>query len=270
MKIALIVLACVSLVACGSVAPDAGVEAVLTRKPWFFGAGGVDPTPIKTGMKYIALSTNATLVDMRPRQQLFAFDDLFTADGVPLDFHASVQYQVIDSVSLVRDFGADDGPDGMGFFRRVLSQPFGQIVRDAVKKRGLNEMAINVIAADEVDAEVTKRFSELVQGLKVPIRLVSVTLGRANPPDAIKHQRIATAEQEQRINTERQRKLAEDQRKDAEQSRAVADNAYREAMRLSPDQFLQLEQIKMLHDVCAGGKCSFLMGGGAMPTVSVK
>jgi hypothetical protein len=84
-----------------------------------------------------------------------------------------------------------------------------------------------------------------------------VTLGRANPPDAIKHQRIATAEQEQRVNTERQRKLAEDMRRGSEESRAVADNAYREAMRLSPEQFLQLEQIKMLHDVCGGGKCSF-------------
>jgi len=43
---------------------------------------------------------------------------------------------------------------------------------------------------------------------------------RANPPDAIKNQRIETATQEQRIQTEQQTKLAEVQRKSAEEARA--------------------------------------------------
>ncbi len=34
------------------------------------------------------------------------------------------------------------------------------------------------------------------------MKLLDVNLGRANPPDAIKHHRIDTATQEQRINTE--------------------------------------------------------------------
>lgn len=81
---------------------------------------------------------------------------------------------------------------------------------------------------------------------------------------------MATAEQEQRSNTEKQRKLAEDQRLAAEQSRAAADNAYREAMRLSPEQFLQLEAIKMQRDVCASGKCQFFIGGGVVPTLPLR
>ena len=72
-----------------------------------------------------------------------------------------------------------------------------------------------------------------------------MTVGRANPPDAIKNQRIETAAQEQRANTEKQRKLAEDQRLQAELSRANADNAYRNQMSLSPEQFLRLEAIHM-------------------------
>lgn len=257
-------------VACGSAEPDAGQEAVLVSKPMFFGSGGVQATPVKTGLTYVAVTTDSILVDMRPRQQEVAFDDLFTADGVPLDFHSAIQYRIVDSVKLVKDFGADDGPQGMGFFHRVLEQPYRMIVRDAVKKHGLNEMAITVTAAQQVDDEVTAKFTGVIQATGVPIQLLGITLGRANPPDAIKHQRIATAEQEQRVNTEKQRKLAEDVRMAAEQSRAAADNAYREAMKLSPDQFLQLEQIKMLNGVCAGGKCSFLMGAGAVPTISVR
>jgi hypothetical protein len=68
-----------------------------------------------------------------------------------------------------------------------------------------------------------------------------------------------------------QTKLAEDQRKAAEQSRASADNAYREAMQLSPDQFLQLERIKMQIEVCGhqGSNCTFFIGGNVTPVNDV-
>jgi hypothetical protein len=85
----------------------------------------------------------------------------------------------------------------------------------------------------------------------------------------VKTQRIATATQEQRIQTEQQTKLAEDQRAAAETSRARADNAYREAMGLSPQQFIQLETVKMQREVCGEtGKatCTFIQSGGAVPT----
>lgn len=86
----------------------------------------------------------------------------------------------------------------------------------------MNEMAITVTAAEEVDAEVTVHLENLIRETGVPIKLIDLSLGRANPPDAVKHQRIETATQEQRIITEQQRKLAEDQRKMAEESRAAA------------------------------------------------
>ena len=66
-----------------------------------------------------------------------------------------------------------------------------------------------------------------------------------------------------------QTKLAEDQRKMAEMSRASADNAYRQAMQLSPEQFIQLETIKMQRDVCGSGNCTFFVNGGPVPTISV-
>jgi hypothetical protein len=58
--------------------------------------------------------------------------------------------------------------------------------------------------------------------------------------------------------------MAEDERMKAEQSRASADNAYREAMHLSPEQFIQLETIKMQNAVCGpNGKanCTFIQNG---------
>ncbi len=45
------------MMGCNSYAPNAGHEIVLIEKPILFGHGGVDPTPIKTGRTYAAIST---------------------------------------------------------------------------------------------------------------------------------------------------------------------------------------------------------------------
>lgn len=250
---------------CTSVAPDAGTEAVLIHKPIVFGSGGVDATTVKAGRQYVALTTEAVYIDMRPQQANIKFDDLMSRDGVPLDFDAAMRFQVTDAVVLVRQFGADIGT----VFTNNVEMPFRSSVRDSVKRRGMNEMAIDSSAAEAVDKEVSEAVQAIIKRDALPIRLIDVTLGRANPPDAIKHQRIATAEQEQRQQTERQAKLAEDMRLEHEQSRARADNAYRLQMSLSPEQFLQLESIKAMRDVCGGGKCS-IVTAGALPTFGIK
>jgi regulator of protease activity HflC (stomatin/prohibitin superfamily) len=117
---------------------------------------------------------------------------------------------------------------------------------------------------------VSKALGAYVTKARLPIELIDITVGRANPPDSIKSQRVETAAQEQRVNTERQRALAENSRLAAERARADADNAYREAMKLSPDQFLQLETIKMQQTACAKGGCTFLVGGGAVPVFNTR
>ena len=200
-------------------------------------------------MTYVALSTSAVYVNMQPQTFHVEFKDIMTSDGVPLDFATSVRYRVTDSVMLVTKFGSD-----WQWFDRNLTQPFSQQVRSAVKKRGMNEMAISSTANDAVDAEVTASLTKTIKDFGIPVELLNVTLGRANPPDAIKHQRVDTATQEQRIQTEQQTALAEDQRKKAETARAEADNAYRLAMSLSPEQFIQLQQIQMLKTVCGDGR----------------
>ncbi len=263
-NLAFALLPAILITGCTSVTPDAGHEAVLIAKPILFGAGGVQSETIKPGRTYVAWTTDTVLVDMRPQQVNVEFDDLMSKDGVPLDFNAAIRFKVSSAVALVEKFGADNG-----WFGRNLEQPFRNAVRDAVKRRGMNEMAIDASAAEAVDNEVSSATAAIIKRDAIPVILIDVTLGRANPPDSIKHQRIETATQEQRIQTEKQTKLAEDQRLEAERARAAADNAYREAMRLSPDQFLQLESIKAMRDVCGGGKCSFVTTG-MLPTFGIK
>ena len=46
-----------------------------------------------------------------------------------------------------------------------------------------------------------------------------------------------------------------------------ADNAYRNAMTLSAEQFLRLETIKMQREVCAGGHCTFVLTDGKITPI---
>jgi hypothetical protein len=271
MIVGLLSAAILGLTGCTVASPNAGHEVVWMEKPLFFGHGGVDQTPVMAGREYGAITSDAIDVEMLPQRVDMEFDDMMTSSGVPVSFHVVATFKVTDPVRLVSGFGADrDDKGNWGFWTRNLDQPMSNAVRDAVKKRDMQEMAISQTAADAVGQEVNAAAVNIVQKLGVPIVFTAVNVGRVNPPDAIKNQRIETAAQEQRAITEQQTKLAEDQRKAAEQSRAAADNAYREAMQLSPDQFLQLERIKMQRDVCAhGGTCTFFIGGGASPVLDV-
>src|SRR5579864_3894119 len=244
---------------CRMYSPDAGHEIVLVKKPIIFGHGGVDSEPVKTGLTVAAITTQGVDVYMQPLKYETQLDDTMTQDGVPISFHAIMVLKVTDSVNLIKNFGPE-------WYKNNLEEPFKTMVRQAVRKHGMNETAISTVALDAIDAEIRDGLTAFIASKGLPINLVTMTVGRANPPDAIKNQRIETAAQEQRSNTEKQRKLAEDQRRAAETSRAEADNAYREAMHLSPEQFIQLEMIKMQHEVCGPngkGTCTFIQNGTA-------
>lgn len=255
----IVLIALMAVAGCSVQSPDAGHEIVLVEKPWIFGHGGVDSEPVRTGRTFTAITTQGIDVNMQPRRFEASLPDTMTSDGVPISFHAIITLQVSDSVALVKNFGPN-------WYENNIEQPFAQFVRQAVRKRGMNETAISTTALDSIDSEIRDTLETFIKDKGLPIKLVTMTVGRANPPDSIKGQRIETATQEQRIQTEKQMKLAEDQRMAAEQSRAGADNAYREAMHLSPEQFIQLETIKMQRAVCgpeSKTSCTFIQNGVA-------
>ncbi len=252
---------------CTVVNPDVGHEAVLVEKPWFFGHGGVDSEPVKTGLSFAALSTSYIDVNMQPVQYEEKFVDLMSSDGVPLDFDTTIALQVIDSVDLIKHFGPD-------WYQNNVEREFANTVRQAVRTHGMNEMAISTTAIDDVDAQVANHLTQYLKQINMPVRLLRVTVGRANPPDSVKNQRIETAQQEQRVQTEEQTKLAEDARKAAEESRAQADNAYRNALGLNPEQFIELQRINMEQKVCGPGgnaHCTFILNGSkSQPILDAK
>lgn len=242
-----------ALSACSYVSTEPGEEKVLNAKPWFFGSGGVSDTPVK-GTQVVAWSTDAIAVNMQPEQHKLELNDLMTSDGVPLDFDASVVTQVTDSVALVKRYG-------LKWYDNNISTELLSYIRDAVKKHGLNETAINSTAAASIDAEVSTRLESYLKNNQFPVRLVRFTIGRANPPDSVKNQRVQTAEQEQRVLTMQKAALAEGEREKSEAKRALADRAYQNGLGLDSEQFVQLRALDTLKSVCGEKNCTFVQQG---------
>ena len=199
MKMLLTVSALLAATGCSFKSADAGHEIVLIEKPIIFGHGGVDPEPVRAGLTITAFTTQGVDVSMQPMKFDTELPDTMTSDGVPITFHAIMIVQVIDSVNLIKNFGPQ-------WYENNVEEQFKTMVRQAVRRRGMNETAISTTALDSIDAEIRDNLIAFFKDKGLPVKLVTMTVGKANPPDAIKHQRIDTAAQEQRIQTEKQTK----------------------------------------------------------------
>jgi len=250
----------VLMAGCTVVDPGANEEAVLIEKPYIFGHGGIDPVPVTTGRSYAALSTSYIIVGVQPARQDEKFEDLMTGDNVPLTFDAFPPLQVTDSVMLIKNFGVD-------WYKNNLEQKFRNIVRDEAKKHSMTELISGAVVQD-MELATAASLRMYVEAQKVPIRTIDVTISKINPPKEVMDSIKTTAEQQQRIKTEGQRKLAEDARMSAELSRATADKTYVEHMGLTGQQFVSLEQIRMCGEKSS---CTVILGGSAVqPLVNIK
>ena len=93
---------------CASVAVDAEHEGVLVEKPFFFGHGGVDPVPVKTGRVAVAPTTQVIDVDVRVRLiQYSEHFDIISAENAPVSFDAFLIANVIEGPSpeLISKYG---------------------------------------------------------------------------------------------------------------------------------------------------------------------
>lgn len=256
---------------------DAGFEAVLIDKPFWtaFGKGGVRPEPLTAGAKWLWYTTEVVTVDLRPFQWTERFDDkvdgTITSDNVPIDFNAYIKTRPVDSRTpeLVARFGPD-------WYNKNLKEYFRTEVRDEVVKHPMTALTTRQDVLAKVQADVKKSVEDFVKKEELPIVVMEVIIGKAAPPDTIVAALADTAAQQQRAKTEDERAKAEINRKHAEANRAKADNAYREAIGLSPAQFLQLEGYKAYVEAakqCSNSSkgCTMVVGEpGVIPTIAVR
>lgn len=260
----------------------AGTETVLVDKPFWtlFGNGGVRDEPLTTGSKWLFVTTDAIPYDVRPVQHTEPFDDVkdgtITSDNIPIDFNAYIKVRPIPgkTPSLHASFGPQ-------WYEQNLKEVFRTSVRDEVSKTKMTALTTRQLNAEgndilgEIQRVVLKEMRDFVKKNNISAEVMEVIVGKATPPMKILDALSDTAAQQQRAKTEDERKKAEIQRKDAETKRADADNAYRNSIGFTPEQFLQLEMAKkQVEAVQACNKtagCTAVIGKlGMDPVIPIK
>lgn len=231
-----------------------GMESVIVDNPYIFGHGGVRDETQKPGLSWYWMSTHVEDIVMSPIKIDEPLTHLATADNNFINYASYIVLQWHNPAQTVRKFGYSK------WYEHNLMEQYRTIVRDVTKEYQMTPIMISQATLKEIEDKIAERFRAHIKTTGLDVSLINVNMGKALPDKAVVEEMNNTAVQQQRVKTEGQRKLAEDSRKMAEQSRAAADNAYRENMKLDPQQFVQLEAIKAYSAACLKGGCVIVQG----------
>ena len=258
----------VALLFTGCVTPssvDAGEEAVLVKKPYFFGHGGVDPESIKTGLVWTAFSTEVVRINVKPFNISEQFDDLITYDNNPVDFDIHLTFKHIEGKTpiLVEKFGTR-------WYENKVKEPFRNAVREFTKNNTMFQMTTSPDTVTKLEAAVNSEIQKFLKDEGIPTELVRVSVGKVSPPQAVIDSTIQTAVQKQNVKTQEERVKAEQSRELAEKAAANADKAYMNAINMNAEQYLRMKEIdNQKLAIERGSNVTVIMGGG-VPLINTK
>lgn len=235
----------IAMTSCRGVSCDADEEATLVEKPWFWGHGGVNEEAVGAGLKWCWASTHPVYFKTVPQRHDEVFDDIFSNDNTPLDFHTyiTIQLKAGKSPILLQNYGEK-------WYENNLQVHYRNYTRDEVAKYSPFDLISNREVLARIDSVVTAKMNRLLAELskekEMPIVIKSVVTGAAKPNKDQLAEMNKTAQYVQARQTQERSREMEVARSAAERARAEADKAYQSAMGLSADQFIQLKYIEMI------------------------
>ncbi len=228
----------------GCVAIEAGHEGVLVQQPFFFGHGGVDPEPTKTGRVWVAPTTKVQEVDIRPLQYSEHFD-IISAENAPVSFDAFMIANVIEgrSPELISRYGPS-------WYQNNVKEAFRTFVREEVQRYPLFQLTTDPTTRTKLQDAIAREVqTKLIDKQTMPIRLNRVVVGSILPPKGVVEQTTQTIVQEQRKLTMVEFQKAEEAREKAEKQRGIADRAYRESLGLTAPEFVDLRRVEVQKEI---------------------
>jgi hypothetical protein len=236
-----LLLALTFLTSCSSVEVDAGQEAVLIKKPIFFGHGGVDEAPIQTGREFVAWTTDSKIFSVVPTTKSEKFDNLMSDDNTPVDISVDFQTQIIagKTPELLSKFGEQ-------WYTNSVESRFRALIRDKASSYKMFDLTSNREVLVNIEQDVLSRMKKFMSDtLHIPVQANFVTIGSVVAPEQVLEETERTAAQNQNILTQEARTKAETSRREAEIAKAGADRAYMEKMNMSNSEYMRMRQIEI-------------------------
>lgn len=258
------VLFSLAITSCKSVEPNADEEAVLIYKPWFFGHGGVDKTPVTTGLTWCVPTTESVKFKITPQRYDVEFDDIMSNDNTPLDYATYITLQITKGKSpiLMENYGEQ-------WFQNNIEAVYRNFVREEISKYSPFDLMSNREVCNEIDKSIKdkldKHIAQLSATKEFPVTCREVITGRAKPNAQQLKEMNNTAAAIQQRQTQERITERENARAKAETARAKADKAYMEEMNLTSDQFITLKIIDK-----ANPNIDIMFGGGTSPIWNVR
>lgn len=234
----------IGLTSVGCVAIEAGHEGVLVKQPFFFGHGGVDPVPTKTGRVAVSPTTKVIDVEIRPIQYSEHFD-IISAENAPVSFDAFLIANVVEgrSPELISRYGPN-------WYQNNVKEAFRTFVREEVQKYPLFQLTTDPTTRAKLQDAIAREIkTKLIEEQNIPVRLNRVVVGSILPPKGVVEQTTQTIIQEQRKITMVEFQKAEEAREKAEMQRGIADRAYRESLGLTAPEFVDLRRIEVQKEI---------------------
>lgn len=256
--LSLALVAIISMTSCHSVSADADEEAVLVYKPWFFGHGGVDETPVSTGLTWCFWTTHSEKFKITPLRYDVDFDDIMSNDNTPLDYATYITLQIKQGKSpiLMKNYGVD-------WFTNNIEAVYRNFVREEISKYSPFDLMSNREVCNDIDKKIKEKLDKhiamLSQSKEFPIVCREVITGRAKPNDKQLAEMDNTAAAIQAKRTQEMNEKMQEARAKAEKARAEADKAYMREMNLTSDQYITMKLIEKANpnvDVILGGNTS--------------
>lgn len=225
---------------CHGVRPDADEEAVLIKKPWFFGHGGVDETPVTTGCTWCWLSTSSVTFKIVPVKCEEKLDDIISNENTPLDFRTKIilKVQAGKTPILLKNYGTS-------WYSTNIKEVYMNMTRHYVSQYSPFDLTSNREVIAHIDSCVKMGMIDYIARLskdkEFPVTVENVITGRAIPNQAQLIEMNNTAAQIQAKQTQERRYEMEVAREQAERQRAISDKAYQREMGLTAEQFINLK-----------------------------
>jgi regulator of protease activity HflC (stomatin/prohibitin superfamily) len=238
--VAMFIALSLSMTSCYLAKPDPGTEGVLVMKPWFFGDGGVDPTPVNTGSTWCVTTTDCEYFVITPITYTEDFTNMMPRDNTPVSFSAYAKILVISGKTpiLYSKFGKK-------WYTESVKEQFRTMVRIHACKYTMFELTSNREVSIRIQDTLYQELKRFIEKNMLPIEVQSVVIGSVTPPEQVLTETKNTAAQNQSILTQSARANAELSRKQAEVNKAIADKAYQNQMGMTVEQYLHLRQLEI-------------------------